>query len=234
MPKVLIGISANEKPVAPDLPIIHLSSSRNFADGVKKAGGLPVYLPVSTEDEAKDYMAAIDALLLTGGQDVHPSFYGQERQTEKNDYDINRDRFELALIKEALAQRKPILAVCRGMQLLNVALGGTLNQEISSHALGSPLQLAHQIEAVEGSDLSRLFISGGSVNSEHHQSLDKLGQNLVVTARDPRDGTIEAVELPNYPLLAVQWHPEFLIDQSVSDQSLFDDLVEKAKAAKQV
>lgn len=81
MTKVLIGISANEKPVAPDIPIIHLSSSRNFADGIKKAGG--AYLPVSTEAEAKDYIDTIDALLLTGGQDVHPSFYGQERQTEK-------------------------------------------------------------------------------------------------------------------------------------------------------
>lgn len=233
MTKVLIGISANEKPVAPDIPIIHLSSSRNFADGIKKADGLPVYLPVSTEAEAKDYIDTIDALLLTGGQDVHPSFYGQERQTEKNDYDINRDRFELALIKEALAQRKPILAVCRGMQLLNVALGGTLNQEIPDHAPGSPLKLAHQIEVAEDSYLSRLFTSGASVNSVHHQSLDKLGKDLVVTARDPRDGVIESVELPHYPLLAVQWHPEFLIEQSPSDQALFDDLVKKAEAANQ-
>ena len=234
MSKVLIGISANEKTVAPDIPIIHLSSSRNFADGVKKAGGLPVYLPVSTEDEAKDYIDAIDALLLTGGQDVHPSFYDQERSTEKNDYDINRDYFELALIKEALVQRKPILAICRGMQLLNVALGGTLNQEIPNHALGSPLKLAHQIDVVEGSYLSHLFVSGTSVNSVHHQSLEKLGKDLVITARDPRDGVIEAVELPHYPLLAVQWHPEFLIDQSQSDQALFDDLVKKAEVANQV
>nr|WP_328590607.1 gamma-glutamyl-gamma-aminobutyrate hydrolase family protein [Streptococcus equinus] len=151
----------------------------------------------------------------------------------KNDYDINRDRFELALIKEALAQRKPILAVCRGMQLLNVALGGTLNQEIPDHAPGLPLKLAHQIEVAEGSYLSCRFTSGASVNSVHHQSLDKLGKDLVVTARDPRDGGIESVELPHYPLLAVQRHPEFLIEQSPSDQALFDDLVKKAEAANQ-
>ncbi|MGT2907068.1 gamma-glutamyl-gamma-aminobutyrate hydrolase family protein [Streptococcus dentiloxodontae] len=225
MSKVIVGISANEKPIAADVPIVHLSVSRNFADGVKRAGALPFYIPLSSQEEAKEYVNAIDALILTGGQDVHPSLYHQEAAAQKDDYFLERDLFEVALLAQALKQRKPILAVCRGMQLLNCYLGGDLNQEISGHSQGLPLGTSHEIELVDESRLAKLFHSGSRVNSVHHQSLNRLGNGLVVTARDPRDQTIEAVELPGYPLLAVQWHPEFLIDESRSDQALFDSLV---------
>ncbi len=228
MTKPLIGISADQKPIADDVPIIHISSSVNFADGVKAAGGLPIYLPISDNETAKAFVNHIDGLLLTGGQDVHPKYYGQEVLTDKDDYDMDRDRFELALIDETIKQGKPILAVCRGMQLLNVYLGGTLNQEILNHSQGMPIGTYHTVDVAENSHLAQLIPSGTAVNSVHHQSIDTLGQGLVVTARDPRDGVIEALELLDYPLVAVQWHPEFLIDQA-PHQALFSGLVKKAK-----
>lgn len=232
MRKIIVGISANEKPIAPNSPITHLSSSVNFADGVKKAGALPVYLPVSSVEEAKVYAEVLDALILTGGQDVHPSQYGQEIETQKNDYNPARDDFELALIELFLEKKKPILAVCRGMQLLNVYLGGTLHQEIENHSQGLPIGYYHSIDVLEGSQLADYFKTGDQINSVHHQAIDQVGQGLIVTARDPRDGIIEAMELPGYPLLAVQWHPEFLIEEEGGDQSLFDDLVKKAEQEK--
>lgn len=227
MPKPLIGISANEKPISNDIPIVHLSSSRNFADGVRKAGGLPVYLPVTSEVEAGDYINAIDALILTGGQDIDPSFYGQTPLSNEMAYFPDRDRFELALLLNALKMNKPVLAVCRGMQLVNVLLGGDLYQDIPNHSQGLPLGTYHHIEVKESSQIATLFQTGSSVNSVHHQAIRKLGRGLIATAHDSRDGIIEAIELVGYPLLAVQWHPEFLIEESPNNQALFDYLVKK-------
>ena len=231
MSPIIVGISANEKPISEDIPIVHLSSSRNFADGVKRAGGLPVYIPISNDEEVKAYIKTIDALLLTGGQDVHPSLYGHDKQTQTNDYNLERDHFELALIKHAFEAKKPILAVCRGMQLLNVYFGGSLNQEVDNHSQGLPLGTFHTIEVEPDSHLSGLLSNGHEVNSVHHQTIATLGNGLRVTARDPRDRVIEAFELPDYPLMAVQWHPEFLIDDH-EHQALFDDLVNKVKDQK--
>ncbi|MBM7642912.1 gamma-glutamyl-gamma-aminobutyrate hydrolase family protein [Streptococcus loxodontisalivarius] len=226
---IIVGISANEKPISADIPIVHLSSSRHFADGVKAAGGLPVYLPISQPDLAKSYIDTIDALILTGGQDIHPSLYGGHLlENADADYLLERDLFEQALLKEALAQRKPILAVCRGMQLLNVTLGGSLFAHIDNHSQGLPLGTSHTIELESDSQLAQLLPDGLEVNSVHHQALDQLGQGLEVEARDPRDGIVEAVSLEDYPLLAVQWHPEFLIDNP-AHQQLFNRLISFAK-----
>ncbi len=233
MSNIIVGISANEKPVSDKIPIIHISSSRNFADGTKKAGALPFYIPISSQEEAKHYIETIDALILTGGQDVHPSLYHQEQLTEKNDYNLERDHFELALLTYAFQARKPILAVCRGMQLLNVYFGGSLHQEVDNHSQGLPLKPVHTISIDPQSHMADLFSDGHTVNSVHHQTIAKVGRDLIVTARDPRDNVVEALELQGYPLLAVQWHPEFLIDDA-SNQALFDDLVRMASAQKKI
>lgn len=114
MGKPIIGITSNEKPVAEGIAIMNLSVSRNFADGIKRAGGLPFYIPLSGETDVVDYVSAIDKLLLTGGQHVLPQFYGQEKLIESDDYFKERDEFELKLVHEALRQEKPILGICRG------------------------------------------------------------------------------------------------------------------------
>ena len=105
-----------------------------FADGVKRAGGLPFYIPISNPDFAREYVKSIDKLILTGGQNVDPSYYGEEKTADSKDYFLSRDIWEVALVKEALAQGKPVLGICRGLQLYNAVTGGSLNQDINGHA----------------------------------------------------------------------------------------------------
>lgn len=233
MSNLIVGISSNERQVNPDNPVNFVSSAVNFADAVKRAGGLPFYLPIASKEDAKAYITSVDGLLLSGGQDVHPSFYGQEKLTEKDDYFLKRDYFELALLEEAFLQKKPILAICRGMQLLNVYLGGSLIQELPNHLQVGSQGTFHEIEVSPTSRLASLLPPCHRVNSIHHQSIDCLGKDLLVVARDPRDQVIEAVELPGYPLLALQWHPEYLVTESSGDQKIFNDFVEQIRLQKE-
>jgi gamma-glutamyl-gamma-aminobutyrate hydrolase PuuD len=155
-------------------------------------------------------------LLLMGGSDVNPARYGEARVGDTEESDDVRDELECALIEEALARDLPLLAICRGLQILNVQQGGTLIQHLPSTARhrqrtknrGTPV---HRVEIVPGTALAG--IAGGSlswdVNSRHHQAIDKLGKGLRISARDSEDGTIEAVERPGKRfVVAVQWHPE--------------------------
>lgn len=103
-------------------------------------------IPVGDPSFAKDYIETVDKLILSGGQNVHPSFYGEEITVESDDYNLERDQFELALLKEAVRQNKPVLAICRGVQLVNVAFGGTLHQEVEGHWQGLPFGTSHSIE----------------------------------------------------------------------------------------
>lgn len=225
MKKPIIGITSNEKIVSENVPIIHLSVSRNFADGIKRAGGIPFYIPLSDEEYLPDYVSTIDKLLLTGGQNVLPKFYGQEQVIASDDYFRERDEFELNLIREALKQGKPIFGVCRGLQLFNVARGGTIKQSIEGHRF-SPFELAHKVLFEPESPLEKIFGPIAEVNSVHSQSLDKLGQGLEVIGRSKGDGIIEAVRsTDDSRFLGVQWHPEFLIDNNGGHQGLFDYFV---------
>lgn len=226
MKKPIIGITSNERPVAEGGSIVHLSVSRNFADGIKRAGGLPFYIPLSSEADIVDYVSAIDKLLLTGGQHVRPEFYGQEQLIESEDYFKERDEFELKLVHEALRQGKPILGICRGMQLFNVARGGTLKQAVEGHR-SPPFDLIHRVDCKAETALASIFGQRVAVNSIHSQALETLGQGLEVIARSTDDGIIEAVQSTDETrFLGVQWHPELLIDQSSSNQKLFDYFVQ--------
>lgn len=226
MKPVIVGITGNEKEIPALSGITYDAVPRSLSDGVKAAGGLPIVLPIGTPEMAKDYVSMIDKLLLSGGQNVDPRFYGEEKTVESDDYSLDRDEFELALIAEAIKQEKPIFAVCRGMQLVNVALGGTLNQEVANHWQEDVSGMSHEIEVSPNSKVSHLFQSGNQINSLHRQSVKQLAPNLVVTARDPRDGTIEAYESrQGSPIIGLQWHPEFLL-QEESSQNLFRYLVE--------
>jgi putative glutamine amidotransferase len=153
-------------------------------------------------------LAGLDGLLLAGGSDVDPELYGAPRHAATDRPDHDRDRLELALLREALDRNLPVLAICRGLQLLNVALGGTLVQHIEGHKCpGQPD--AHLAAIAPHSRLkSILRVDQYPVNSRHHQCVDRVADGLVVAARAP-DGVIEALELPTRRfVVAVQWHPE--------------------------
>ena len=225
MAKSIIGISGNE------LPVPRLTADRydlapsGISQAVREVGGIPFVIPLGEPELAADYIASIDKLILSGGQDVYPRWYGEEDQHGRPTYSIKRDYFEIALIVEALKQGKPIFAVCRGMQLLNVALGGSLYQDISNHWQDETAGTSHEVAIEAGSQLARLCGSKLKINSFHHQSIKKLGHGLQVTARDPRDGTIEAYEDPAQKLIGIQWHPEFLADSCRCNHKLFEYFV---------
>lgn len=182
---------------------------------VEEAGGLPVILPVATADRADDYLDLVDGLLLIGGDDVDPDLYGAAHPALCEGVVRARDDFEIALVRKALARRMPVLGICRGLQILNVALGGTLVEDIpfrlpeaTRHRLGifGPM---HPVEVVPGSRLHEVVGSTRlEVNSQHHQSVDRVAPDLVVTAR-AEDGVVEGAETKDGAFcLAVQWHPE--------------------------
>jgi len=191
----------------------------DYDASVRKAGGAP-WVPVIGADDPDGVLARADGLLLTGGDDVDPALFGAAPHSTYEPAEPGRDAYEIALVRRALAARVPVLAICRGLQVLNVAAGGTLIQDIPSecrtdvnHSGPSSAALAHAVEVVPGSHLDAMLErSAGSgavmVNSRHHQAIDVLGQGLVVTARAP-DGIIEGVEGPGPAFcVGVQWHPE--------------------------
>ncbi len=227
MAKVIVGITGNEKEMPAMSGIKYVAVAKDLSEGVKQAGGLPIVIPIGKPELAKDYVDMVDKLILSGGQHVDPHFYGQEKEIDSDDYSLARDQFELALIKEALRQKKPIFAVCRGMQLLNVALGGSLHQSIQGHWQEDVSGTSHSLEIRPNSRVSQLFQAGTQINSLHRQSIKDLAPGLVATAHDPRDGTIEAYESQGQQsILGIQWHPEFLAKNCSHNQKLFDYLVQ--------
>lgn len=228
MQKVVVGITGNERRLPAPHGRQYVVVAKDLADSVRQAGGLPIVIPMGSPDLAKDYIDMIDKLILSGGQNVDPSFYGEEKLVDSDDYLLERDEFELALIAEALKQGKPIFAVCRGMQLLNVALGGSLHQAVENHWQDNKTGTSHGLQVKPHSRVSQLFGQGSQINSFHRQSIKDLAPGLVATAHDPRDGTIEAVEgQGDLALLGIQWHPEFLCRDCEDNRQLFRYLVEK-------
>ena len=226
MARTVVGVAANLCPVDAEGKNIHSSVSCKFAESIRQVGGLPLVIPVGDESIVRDYVEMIDKLILTGGQNVHPQFYGEKKTIESDDYNLVRDEFELALLKEALRQDKPILAICRGVQLVNVAFGGTLHQEIEGHWQGLPFGTSHSIETVEGSVVAQLFGKESQVNSVHRQSIKDLAPNFRVTAVDPRDQTVEAIEsIDEHRIIGLQWHPEFLVNEEDGNLELFEYLL---------
>ncbi|WP_029172102.1 gamma-glutamyl-gamma-aminobutyrate hydrolase family protein [Streptococcus suis] len=227
MGKVIIGISGNEQEFPTKSGRTYVTVASELADGVRQAGGIPMVIPMGAPDLAKDYINMIDKLILSGGQHVDPSLYGQERLIDSNDYLLERDEFELALIEETLRQGKPIFAVCRGMQLLNVALGGSLEQEVAHHWQDGIAGTSHRLQVKPKSRIGQLFAQGSPINSFHQQRIKELAPGLVATGLDPRDGTIEAYESRgNQALFGIQWHPEFLYNDCKQHRDLFQYLVD--------
>jgi len=213
-----------------------------YVRAVVRAGGLPLILsPLMGTGLNAELLDVLDGLLLTGGEDVDPVHYGQEPHPGLGAVDPVRDAFELTLFRDARARGLPVLAICRGIQLVNVALGGTLWQDIPTERPGAlphsqPTardERTHAVALVPGSRLAQaLGATRCQVNSFHHQSIRELAPGLLVTARAP-DGEIEGVETAGTEpwLLAVQWHPEeFHHHEQAPDHGLFDTLVKEALA----
>lgn len=200
---------------------------KGFVEGVKDAGGIPIILPIGDQEMACHYISLIDKLILTGGQNVDPKFYGEPKTIDSDDYHLQRDIFELALIKEAIKQKKPIFSVCRGTQLFNVAMGGTLYQDIEDHWQDSSVEYTTQRLVTEPDTvLQEIYGEISHINSFHHQSIKDLAPNLKVVAHDPKDGIIEAVmSTDDVAFLGVQWHPELLFENRPKDKKLFDYVV---------
>ncbi len=197
-----------------------------YASAVTHLGAIPfLFSSASTEaferpdtelsltDYAKEVVSSVDALILSGGSDVNPAQYGEEPSQNLHETDPVRDRFELALIHEALTQDKKIFAICRGMQILNVALGGTLYQDLESSGfdnhsdLKNEYGISHNVSLDESSILGGITGSQLGVNSIHHQALKSIAPGLRAIAFS-HDNVVEAVESSN--CLGVQWHPERL------------------------
>ncbi|MET7765530.1 gamma-glutamyl-gamma-aminobutyrate hydrolase family protein [Streptomyces sp. NPDC005393] len=178
---------------------------------VQRAGGLATMLPPDEDPaSAAAVVSRLDALVISGGPDVEPVRYGAEPDARTGPPARERDAWELALIEAALTSGLPVLGICRGQQLLNVALGGTLRQHLDGHAGPPGVFDHHEVKPVPGSLLGRVLPEPLSVPTFHHQSVDRLGSGLVASAHATDDGTVEAVELPgaNGFVLGVQWHPE--------------------------
>ncbi|MGT2924187.1 gamma-glutamyl-gamma-aminobutyrate hydrolase family protein [Streptococcus caviae] len=229
-PRPIIGISGNERSHAKFPDILWSYTPSGYVKGVQEAGGLPLVIPISEPDFAAAYVSMVDKLILTGGQNVDPVFYGEEKDASDDDFYLARDLFEFALVEEAIKQGKPIFSVCRGTQLMNIALGGTLNQDIEHHWQDKPSDYLSQNMLVKtGTDLEKIYGTSTSINSFHHQSIRQLADDLEVIAYDPADDTIEAVMStnPDITFLGVQWHPELLLESREEDRKLFKYVVKE-------
>jgi putative glutamine amidotransferase len=214
----------------------------DYVAGVAGAGGAPVVLPpVGEESAAEALIHSLDGLLLSGGSDLDPSYYGEKPVSELGVTLPERDAFEMALVGLALRRGMPVFGICRGMQVLNVALGGTLYQDLPSQWEQDPLkhrqdtpkwQPTHEVRVSEGSYIAEVMgRESVKVNSYHHQGIRDLAEGLVVTGRSS-DGVIEAVEAEDLSerwLLGVQWHAEAMRGSGPQQESLFEAHVSAAE-----
>ena len=208
----------------------------SYVEAVLAAGGLPVLLP-HAPSAAAAYLALLDGLVLTGGAfDVPPALYGEARREGCGPSRPERTAFEKDLLESALAARLPVLGVCGGMQLMNVARGGTLHQDlpldagIRGHEQPPPKDVpSHEVAVVPGTVLASLVgLDALMVNSTHHQGVKDVGRGLVVSGRSP-DGVVEAIELPGLPFaLGVQWHPEATAPKDPRQAAIYRGLVRAA------
>jgi putative glutamine amidotransferase len=231
-PRPVIGITAYAEPSvrwgAWDLPAAVIPLA--YVEQVERSGGRPVLVPPS-DDGIDETLDALDGVLFSGGSDLDPAQYGQEAHPETNSIRVERDRAELMLLTAALERDMPILAVCRGSQVLNVARGGDLVQHLpdvvgdDKHKHTPGVFADHDVDVIEGTRLAALIGDRAPVKSHHHQGFGRLGDGLVEAAR-AEDGTLEALELPEKRFaLGVLWHPE-----AGEDAALFRALVDEARA----
>ena len=216
------------------------SCGENYLFSLEAVGAVPLILPIYDDPEALDrYVGLCDGYLIPGGIDVNPISYGETPHPLLETTRLDYDEYQLHLIKRMLRTEKPMLAICRGIQIMNVAFGGTLYQDVSLHGPGTmrhsqreimPGGISHKVIIEEGSILQRLYGNELWTNSYHHQAIKDLGEGLRVTAR-AEDGIIEAVEAVDHPYMhAVQWHPEsFFVRKDNYMLPIFEDFIKACK-----
>ena len=230
--KPIIGIGANIDPNRFGMAINYLPLT--YVAAIEKAGGLPLVLPYSSDQTLLSQMVErVDGLLLPGGIDLDPAWYNEAPTPGLEDVDRDLDIFQLELFNSCLAGKKPVLGICRGCQLINTALGGSLFQDIERQWSTPPLRhrgpdhdTEHPVDILPGSRLSALFGTEIMVNSRHHQSIKTVGRDLRVTAVSP-DGVVEAAEHSRFFIHLVQWHPERMLACNDVMLPLFRQFVEE-------
>ena len=229
--KPLIGISLGYNPKKNSVNTVYVQS-------VLKNGGVPYLVPVTDDVETiRQIVAQLDGLVMTGGEDINPKFYGEENHPELGEVNHERDSYDLTLVKLAIEHNVPILGICRGLQLINVAMGGTLYQDLPSqhsqqinHRQESGTILAHKVLVTPDTQTSKVLGVGELMtNSLHHQAIKKLAPGLKITGK-AEDGVVEMVEgYPTRPILAVQYHPEYFASEGDTLMSkFFRHLINKA------
>ncbi len=232
MKKPVIGVSA---PIVFDQRMY--SQRVTYPQAIVNAGGRCVLLPCyASTDNVKEVVDMLDGLVMPGGADVEPSLYGEERLPECGMSMLTDDNYDIALIRECVAQGKPILAICRGMQILNVAFGGTLYQDIPSqygkdvfHSMyEGGIENFHIVKMAEDSHLAGIFgATEVRTNSSHHQAVKDLAEGFRIVGR-ALDGTVEAMENEDGSILCTQWHPERMQDEE-RFRNLFRVFVDKCR-----
>lgn len=229
----LIGITASHRN---DFNAYY--SPKNYSNAIIEAGGIPVILPITSKEEIiEQNLARIDGILLAGGGDPDPQLFDEEPHPDLGTIDPYRDSFEIALTKKALEKGKPILGICRGCQILNVAAGGTMIQALEGqkegiikHRQDAPFHYpTHTVKIVEDTFLYQIFgTTKLRVNSSHHQAIKDVSTEFIVGARS-KEGVIEAIEKKEEKFaLGVQWHPEAMFEKHKVFLKIFKEFVKKA------
>lgn len=209
-----------------------------YIQSIRYSKGIPIILPLVRSDHViREYINLCDGFLFCGGGDITPLLFGEEPQNGNGKTDITVDLFQIRLMKRILLSQKPVLAICRGMQVLNVACGGTIWQDLSlvpgkvlNHMQHSACrsEASHRIHIRSGSLLRQYTGARLLVNSFHHQAVNTAGKDVSISAR-AQDGTIEAIEIDSHPFaIGVQWHPECMYRNSPESRSLFNGLISRS------
>ncbi len=219
MKKPLIGVAADKPRRVP-----------KYQRSIEAAGGeIETFYP---ETFSIDVMDRLDGIVLTGGGDIDAAEFDEENHPKVYSVDPKRDAMELSLTREAVARNMPVLGICRGLQVMNVALGGNLIQHLENHddSKSSRTHIAHEVKILEGTKLHKILgATSIGVNSFHHQAAKNLGDQLIATAWSP-DDIVEGIEIPDADyFVGVQWHPEEFVDFGKDFQALFDTFVEAAR-----
>jgi putative glutamine amidotransferase len=211
----------------------------NYVDAVRRAGGRVSLILPGDDRSPAEMLGSVDALMLIGGGDVEPGRYGQDPSDTIYGVEPDRDALEIELLREADAHATPTLCICRGMQVMNVAFGGSLTQDLPSDgrfmAHGAPSgadAIAHDVKLADASAIAEAAGSDVvSCSSHHHQGVDRLGEGVRATGWS-EDGLVEAIERERGWMVGAQWHPEETAPTDAAQQGLFDELVRRAGAAR--
>lgn len=242
MSKLRIAITADTYPYASDVTNLVRApfTARGLVDIINELGALPVVLPDVPGAKGEDYVDLFDALIIPGGPDADPTFYGEEPSRHIGSTNYKRDVFEAELFKAFYKAGKPIFGICRGCQFINILMGGSVYQDLAAdnpdsyirHSQGADGSYpTHHVEVAKGSSLYKSLGATAYVNSRHHQGIKKVGEGLTVTAK-AADGVVEAVETADGQIVAVQWHPENMWQEHAEMRRLFEDFIGHVAAQK--